>query len=79
MMRLAERATAPESAAPCSEQNNPPESITKCAYCPEGVNVYQMGDDQYICTDHLAASVSLAASDVWPDMVHYSREFEVLL
>ena len=58
--------------------NNPQQDTTTCAYCSEGVNVYQMGD-KWICADHLAASVSIA-SDVWgSDMVHYSREFESVL
>ena len=51
----------------------PPPAI--CAHCSESVNVYQMGD-QWICADHLAAAVSLAACDVWPDMVRYTHEFE---
>ena len=82
-MMLAEKATAPESAAPCSEQNNPQESTTleptpaTCAYCPEGVDVYQLGA-AWVCTDHLAASVSLAC-DVWPADVSYSKAFETVL
>ena len=78
---IAERATAPESAAPCSDQNNQAESITPepspetCAYCSEGVNVYRMGD-KWICVEHLAGAVSLAACVVWPDLVRYTHEFE---
>ena len=81
MMMLAEKATAPESAAPCSEQNNQAESITPepspatCAFCGDDRNIYQMGD-KWICSGCLAASVSMAANDVWPDMVRYTREFE---
>ena len=71
-----------EGAAPLRaerpNQHLTPESITKCAHCSESVNVYQMGD-QWICADHLAAAVSMAANDVWPDMVRYSREFEKVL
>ena len=79
-MMVAEKATAPESAAPCSEQNNPrQESTTECAYCPEGVNVYQMGDDQWICTDHIGAVVSLAANDVFSGDVFYTAAFERVL
>ena len=82
-MTVAERATAPESAAPCSEQNNQAESITPepspatCAFCG-GHDVYQM-DDKWICTDHIGAVVSLAANDVFSGDVHYSKEFERVL
>ena len=79
-MMLAERAMAPVSAAPCSEQKNPPESTTTCAYayCLEDVNVYQMGNGQHVCTKHLTEMVSLAC-DVWPDLVSYTAEFERVL
>ena len=46
----------------------------RCAFCG-GHDVYQM-DDKWICTDHLAALVSMAANDIWPDLVSYTREFE---
>ena len=78
-MMATERATTPVSAAPCSEQNNPPESTTDCAYCPEGVLVYQIGDGQWICQGHVGMVISLAANDLWPDMVSYTREFENVL
>ena len=32
--------------------------------------------DKWICEDHLKSAVALAACDVWPDMVRYTREFE---
>ena len=80
-MMVAERATAPVSAAPCSEQKNQAECTTPepppaiCAHCSESVNVYQMGPS-WICTDHIGAVVSLAANDVFSGDVHYTREFE---
>ena len=77
-MMVAERATTPESAAPCSEQNNQLESTTTCAYCLDDRDVYQMGD-KWICLDHIAQVVSLAACDIWPDLVSYKREFERVL
>ena len=83
-MMVAERATAPESAAPCSEQNNQAESITPepspatCAFCGDDRDVYQMADS-WICTDHIGLVVSLAANDVWPDMVSYTKAFEAVL
>ena len=76
MMRLAERATAPESAAPCSEQNNQNESITTCALCGDDRNIYQLGDGQWVCVLHIGLVVSLAANDVFSDCVSYTREFE---
>ena len=76
MMAIEERAAPLRAKRP--NQHQTPESTTRCAFCGEGRDVYQMSD-KWICTDHLAASVSLAASAVWPDMVHYSREFEKVL
>ena len=46
-----------------------------CGHCSESVNVYQLGADQWICTDHLGQSVALAC-DVWPTDVSYSAAFE---
>ena len=74
-MMVAERATAPESAAPCSEQNNQSDDSTKCAICGAVRNIYQLGDGEWVCVDHIGLVVSLAC-DVWPTDVSYSREFE---
>ena len=49
-----------------------------CAFCTEHVNVYFLAG-RLICTDHLAAAVSLASNDVWPHAVSYSKEIEDLL
>ena len=57
-------------------QHQQAESTTTCAYCSSDSDIYQLGDGQWICESHLAASVSVAAGCVWPDMVSYSREFE---
>ena len=89
-MMVAERATAPESAAPCSEQNNQADDITKCAFCGarDGIShiedtadrdVYQLGDGQWVCVEHIGLVVSLAANDVFSDCVSYTREFERVL
>ena len=85
-MQVAEQATAPVSAAPCSEHNSllkvitpEPEPSTTCAHnCSEGVNVYRM-EDSWICLEHLAGAVSLAATTVWPDLVSYTQAFEDIL
>ncbi len=50
----------------------------RCAFCDTDLSLYQLGT-AWICTDHLAASVSMAANDVWPEMVRYSHEFEAVL
>ena len=78
-MMVAGKATTPESAAPCSEQDNQSDDSTSCGLCGALVDVYRLPGGEWICTDHLAASVSLAASDVWPTMVRYSAEFEDVL
>ena len=49
----------------------------RCAFCDTDLSLYQLGT-AWICTDHLAASVSLASS-VWGDMVRYSKAFEEYL
>ena len=72
---IAERATAPVSTAPCSEQNNQRDGITPCAYCGALVDVYRLGVDQWICSTDIGLVVALAC-DVWPTEISYSREFE---
>ena len=52
--------------------------VETCAFCGAVTNICQLGA-QWICTEHLAASVSLAANDIWPNAVSYTREFEALL
>ena len=80
-MMVAERATAPESAAPCSEQNNRAESTTPeptpatCSICKAVEGLYILGSG-FLCVGCIGAAVSIAANDLWPDMVRYSREFE---
>ena len=81
-MMVAERATAPESAAPCSEQNNQAESTTPepatCGTCKAVEGLYILGSG-FLCVGCIGAAVSIAANDLWPDMVRYSREFEAVL
>ena len=78
-MTVAERATTPESAAPCSEQNNQADDTTMCAICGADRNVYQLGDGQWVCVEHIGLVVSLAANDLFSDCVSYTREFEQVL
>ena len=81
MMMLAEKATAPLIPAPCSEQNNRAESITPeptpatCGTCKAVEGLYILGSG-FLCVGCIGAAVSIAANDLWPDMVRYSREFE---
>ena len=80
MMATQEKA-APLQAERPDQQQHQVESITPepttCAYCPEGVDVFQLGA-AWVCTDHLAASVSLACA-IWPADVTYSKAFESVL
>ena len=75
----AQQATAPVSTAPCSEQNNPPESTTPepatCGTCKAVEDLYMLGSG-FLCVGCIAATVSMAANDLWPDMVSYNRKFE---
>ncbi len=75
---VAEKKVAPLRAERPNQHQQHFESTTTCAFCGGDRNIYQMGD-KWICTDHLAASVALAACDVWPDLVSYSREFESVI
>ena len=50
----------------------------QCAFCDSPVDVYQMGG-KWICKDHVAFTVSLAANDIWPTLVSYKHEFEKVL
>ena len=106
-------ATAPESAAPCSDQNNQVDDTTICGLCgaedslkdynelpvnPKGYkysldiqydagkptrqaerHVYQLGDGRWVCVEHIGLVVSLAANDLFSDMVSYSKAFERVL
>ena len=73
---VAERATAPESAAPCSDQNNQGDDITMCAICGDDRHVYQLGDGQWVCLEHIGLVISLAANDLFSGDVHYTKAFE---
>ena len=73
---VAEKATPPEQAAGRSEQQHHFKSTTMCAYCSDDRNVYQLGDDKWICEDHLKSAVALAACDIWPGSVRYDKAFE---
>ena len=50
----------------------------RCAFCDSPVNLYEMGG-KWICKDHVAFTVSLAANTVFRDLVSYKREFEAIL
>ena len=81
MMMVAERATAPESAAPCSEQNNPRESTTPeptpatCGTCKAVEGLYELGS-AFLCVGCIGAAVSMAANDIFSGDVHYTKAFE---
>ena len=73
---VAERATTPESAAPCSEQNNQSDDSTSCIACGALVDVFRLGDDRWICSTDIGAVVALAVDIYGPTDISYSREFE---
>ena len=50
-----------------------------CAFCGDDRDVYQLGDGQWVCVEHIGLVVSLAANDVFSDCVSYTREFERVL
>ena len=55
-----------------------PQEQERCAICDTDLNLYQM-PPKWLCKDHIAFTVSLAASDIWPDLVSYKRAFEKVL
>ena len=54
-----------------------PETL-ECAICGQSEGLYTVGG-AYLCLDHIAEAVAMAATDIWPDAVSYSREFEDVL
>ena len=50
----------------------------RCAFCDTDLRLYQMAN-KWICRDHIAFTVSLAANDIWPNLVSYKRAFEKVL
>ena len=78
---VAEKATAPLIPAPCSEQNNRAESITPeptpatCGTCKAVEDLYILNSG-FLCVSCIGVAVSMAANDLWPDMVSYTRKFE---
>ena len=82
---VAEKATAPGLAAPSSEHQQHAESTTPephtatCASCGAVEPLYELGSGGILCVGCIASAVSLAANDLWPDAVTYSREFEKVL
>ena len=82
-MMVAEKATAPVSAAPCSEQNNPEESTTleptpaTCGTCKAVEGLYTLGKG-FICEGCIGTVVSMAC-DIWPTDISYTRKFQRIL
>ena len=55
-----------------------PQEEERCAFCGTDLTLYQMGV-KWICRDHIAFVVSLAANTVFRDLVSYKRDFEKVL
>ena len=83
-MMVAERATTPFAPVPRSEQTNQTKSITPevtpatCGTCKVVESLYELGSG-FLCVACIGAAVSMAANDIWPDMVHYNHAFEAVL
>ena len=54
---------------------NPTQDTTECGQCGTGDGLYSLGVGM-ICLGCIGAAVSMAANDLWPGGVTYSREFE---
>lgn len=82
-MQVAEKRAAPATAR-LSEHQHRRESITPetapatCAGCRSTEALYIVGAS-FLCEACIAGVVSMAASDLWPDAISYSREFERVL
>ena len=83
-MMAKERAVAVEARRPQRQENNRGESITPepspatCAGCTSTETLYIVGAI-FLCVGCIAQTVSMAACDIWPDAISYSREFERVL
>ena len=81
---VAEKRAAALPAQRPEQQNNRAESITPeptpatCGTCKAVEGLYILGSG-FLCVGCIGAAVSIAANDLWPDMVRYSREFEAVL
>ena len=49
-----------------------------CGTCKAVEGLYALGSG-FLCVGCIGAAVSMAANDIWPDAVSYSREFEDVL
>ena len=83
-MQVTKERAAPVATARPSEQNNQAESITPetapatCAGCRSTEALYITGAI-FLCVGCIAGIVSMAASDLWPDAISYTKEFEAML
>ena len=83
-MLVTEKRDAPVMRGRLSKQNNRLESNTPtaapatCAGCGSTEALYITGA-VFLCVGCIAGIVSMAASDIWPDAISYTREFERVL
>ena len=77
-MMVAEKATPRIPAEGRSEhEEHHLESITTCGVCDSVESLYIVGGG-FLCEGCVALAVSMA-TDVWPNLVSYSKEFEAIL
>ena len=82
-MQVTEERAAPATARLSEHQhrvesNTPTAAPATCAGCDSTKALYIIGAG-FLCVGCIALTVSMAASDIWPDAISYSREFERVL
>ena len=77
-MMVAEKATPRIPAGGRNEHEHHRDSSTTCRNCDAAECLYFVGRGQ-LCAGCVTLAVSLAANDLWPDLVSYKREFEEYL
>ena len=73
-MRAIETRAAPLQAERPNQHQTPKPTI--CALCATTEALYIVGESLQ-CVDCIAHTVSVAANDLWPTMISYTREFEM--
>ena len=58
-----------------AESITPEPTPATCGTCKAVEDLYILGSG-FLCVSCIGAAVSMAANDLWPNMVRYTREFE---
>ena len=54
------------------------EAPPECAICGQLQDLYSVGGS-WLCIDHIAECVGMAATDLWPDLIVYKKAFQDVL